>query len=61
MVTLRLGDIAFAPLALAQTFDHSHAAWTRLLKSLVVQGGCRACLITYLGHDWRLDDAKGMP
>lgn len=45
-----LGVTAFAPLVLAQTFDHTHGAWNRLVKSLVVvQRGGRASQVRYAG------------
>jgi len=38
------------PLAMAQNFDHNHAAWSRLVKSLVVvQRGGRASQVRYAG------------
>jgi Protein of unknown function, DUF547 len=36
LLACALFPLAFAPVALAQAFDHSHAAWTALLKKHVV-------------------------
>ena len=42
--------LVFVPLAKAQSFDHSHAAWTALLKKhVVLQGGGKASQVRYAG------------
>ena len=49
IAALALGALAAGPAA-AQTFDHSHAAWTALLKKhVVLQGGGKASQARYAG------------
>ena len=49
MAALTIGILAAGP-ATAQTFDHSHAAWTALLKKhVVLLGGGRASQVRYAG------------
>jgi hypothetical protein len=50
LATVAFLAVTFAPLAQAQSFDHSHAAWTALLKKhVVLLDGGKASQLRYAG------------
>jgi hypothetical protein len=62
--TILAASAAWALPVRAEGFDHSHAAWSVLLKKHVVpiQGGksskVRHAGVAFLDYDWKLNDAS---
>jgi hypothetical protein len=61
MIRRLLAVIALATAPLGAVFaqvDHSHAAWTALLKKNVVVVDAGKAPVGFLEYDWALNDAK---